>query len=522
MRDGQLARRVAIIGAGPAGLAALKSAREEGLEAVAFEAKDRPGGLWTEPGLVWNSLRTNLSRYSCVFSDHPHDRTTPLFPEGRRVAAYLAGYAARFGLDEAIRPGHRVMAVIPRTPGFRLMVEADGRIETHDTDAVIVASGVFAEALMPQGLTIGGAVMHAAAYRDPAVFAGKRVAVLGSAFSGADIAAEIAGVAERTVMLMRRPAWYVPRAVPVLPEAGFMPADAGDDRIRLRLPMDLVINSRARAQRLAALDGATAGRERWSWLDGIAGDQRRLHPLLDVPEDDLAAPMVISDALPAAVRSGRLELARAVDFDPARLTLQEGGRESRFDVLICATGYRPSLAMLAPGILEAIGYDPHDRLQPVLLGHCVFPEGVPDLAFVGMYRGPYFGVMELQARWAAAVLAGKLPRPDPLDLEHAVAAERAIRDVRPRPQFPHADYPAMCDALAEKLGVMPDLLHDGTGLGRFLWHGPVLPAQYRLSGRHARPDIALGTLAEVAVLFGQDAFGQGGLGQEGFSQQQED
>ena len=70
----------------------------------------------------------------------------------------------------------------------------------------------------------------------------------------------------------------------------------------------------------------------------------------------------------------------------------------------------------------------------------------------------------------------------------------------------------MCDALAEKLGVMPDLLHDGTALGRFLWHGPVLPAQYRLSGRHARPDIALGTLAEVAVLFGQDVFGHEGAG----------
>jgi dimethylaniline monooxygenase (N-oxide forming) len=50
----------------------------------------------------------------------------------------------------------------------------------------------------------------------------------------------------------------------------------------------------------------------------------------------------------------------------------------------------------------------------------------------------------------------------------------------------------------------------------------VLPAQYRLSGRHARPDIALGTLAEVAVLFGQDVFGQEVFDHEGAGRLQED
>ena len=35
----------------------------------------------------------------------------------------------------------------------------------------------------------------------------------------------------------------------------------------------------------------------------------------------------------------------------------------------------------------------------VILSHCVWlaPEGFGDLAFVGIYRGPYFAVLELQA-----------------------------------------------------------------------------------------------------------------------------
>lgn len=41
-----MARRVAVIGGGSAGLASIKSCLDEGLEPVCFESSDDIGGLW--------------------------------------------------------------------------------------------------------------------------------------------------------------------------------------------------------------------------------------------------------------------------------------------------------------------------------------------------------------------------------------------------------------------------------------------------------------------------------------------
>ncbi|MEN2991824.1 NAD(P)-binding domain-containing protein [Tistrella sp. BH-R2-4] len=508
-----MGRGIAIIGAGPAGLAALKAAQEEGLEAVAFEARAECGGLWSpDDGLVWRSLKTNLSRYTCGFSDHPHDPDSGLFPSAARMAAYLRGYARAHDLTGRIRHGHRVVAVTRAGAGWRLIADAGGRMVAYEADAVIVASGVFAQAALPPGAMLGvdERVSHAASYRGPEDFAGRRVVVVGGAFSGADIAAEISGCAADTVMLIRRPAWYVPRLVPA-PQAMMSHTSPALPPPRLppsrlpppRLPMDLVVNARAEAARARGLSPAVIAAERHAWLRGIVGDQGLLHPLLQVPDDGRLAPMVISDAVPDAIRSGRLRVMTAAQFDARRMVLHDGRHDLPVDDVIYATGYAPRLEMLPADVRAAVGYDPDDRLQPVLLAQSVFPDGIPGMAFVGMYRGPYFGVMDLQARWAAGVLSGRLPAPDRPAMDRAMAMERAIRDQRPRPQFPHADYPDMCDALAARLDVMPDL-DQTTTFGRFLWQGPVLPAHYRLRGAHARPAGARAVIAEVAALFGHD------------------
>lgn len=470
---------------------------------MAFEARADCGGLWSpDDGLVWRSLKTNLSRYTCGFSDHPHDPDSGLFPSAARMAAYLRGYARAHDLTGRIRHGHKVVAVTRAGTGWRLIADAGGRMVEHLADGVIVASGVFAQPALPPGVTVGadGRISHAASYRGPEGFAGRRVVVVGGAFSGADIAAEISGCAADTVMLIRRPAWYVPRLVPA-PQA--MMNHTNPTLPPPRLPMDLVVNARAEAARVRGLSSAMIAAERHAWLRGIVGDQGLLHPLLRVPDDGRLAPMVISDAVPDAIRSGRLRVMAAAQFDARRMVLHDGRYDLPVDDVIYATGYAPRLEMLPADIRAAVGYDPDDRLQPVLLAQSVFPDGIPGMAFVGMYRGPYFGVMELQARWAAGVLSGRLPAPDRAAMDRAMAVERAIRDQRPRPQFPHADYPDMCDALAARLDVMPDL-DQTTAFGRFLWHGPVLPAHYRLRGAHARPAGARAVIAEVAALFGHD------------------
>lgn len=74
------------------------------------------------------------------------------------------------------------------------------------------------------------------------------------------------------------------------------------------------------------------------------------------------------------------------------------------DSIILGTGYHTSLPFVPHGLLE--GCDFGDPFLPLPLHRNTFHPNLPGAAFVGMYFGPYFAIMELQA-----VSAGGL-RPD--------------------------------------------------------------------------------------------------------------
>jgi hypothetical protein len=72
------------------------------------------------------------------------------------------------------------------------------------------------------------------------------------------------------------------------------------------------------------------------------------------------------------------------------------------------------------------------------------------------------GVIELQARRTCAVLGGEVASPERDRQLAGIAAERKIRERRPRPQFPHRDYVEMADSLATELGGCPSPGRSGT------------------------------------------------------------
>ena len=82
---------VVIIGAGISGLSTAKYCSEANLRPLVLEKSDNIGGLWQPGGAPWESLRTNLSKYTCCFSDHDWPQDAPLFPR----AAELFGYIER-------------------------------------------------------------------------------------------------------------------------------------------------------------------------------------------------------------------------------------------------------------------------------------------------------------------------------------------------------------------------------------------------------------------------------------------
>ncbi|KAJ3203124.1 Cyclopentanone 1,2-monooxygenase (CPMO) [Dinochytrium kinnereticum] len=121
-------KRVAIIGAGASGLAAIKECREQGLDVVCFEAEPHVGGLWRyvpskDPttgedahSSVYQSAVMNSSKEMVslmAYSDFPVPKDWPAFLPHRFVAKYLNMYCDNFNLRKYIKFNRKVVSVSP-------------------------------------------------------------------------------------------------------------------------------------------------------------------------------------------------------------------------------------------------------------------------------------------------------------------------------------------------------------------------------------------------------------------------
>ncbi len=162
--------RVAIIGAGPSGLASAKYALEAGFAVTVFEASGGVGGQWqTSAGHsgVWPGMHTNTSRAMTAFSDFPPPAEHPLHPAAEQIHAYLEAYARAFGVVDRIRFETRVEEVRP-----------SWTVDGEPFDAVVVASGRFRRPRVPRVVAdFRGEVVHTFDYPGASAFAGRSVLV---------------------------------------------------------------------------------------------------------------------------------------------------------------------------------------------------------------------------------------------------------------------------------------------------------------------------------------------------------
>ncbi|WOO41775.1 NAD(P)-binding domain-containing protein [Rubellicoccus peritrichatus] len=212
----QCKKRVAIIGAGAAGLIAAREAIHEGLQIVVYEGAEDVGGVWiyrseVEDDLLgqsphkriycslYESLRTNLPRELMAFSDYPFDSRGggkdewPQFMTHHHVNQYLKNFAKNFGVYQHIQFQTKVVRVEKHENQKWLIQLDNGAIEIFD--AVMVCNGHYSKpriATVPGMEHFKGLLMHSHNYRRPKPFSGKRVVVLGAGASGEDISREIA------------------------------------------------------------------------------------------------------------------------------------------------------------------------------------------------------------------------------------------------------------------------------------------------------------------------------------------
>ncbi|WP_106399033.1 flavin-containing monooxygenase [Actinocorallia populi] len=394
-------RRVAVIGAGAAGLAAAKALLDAGVEVAVHERSGRPGGLWARddpggPSPAYASLHLNTSKGRTEFADFPMPRDWPDYPSADRVAGYLADYAEKFALTPFLRLRSTVTSV-EREEGGGWTVTADpGGAERYD--AVVVANGHNWDPRLPEPAYPGafaGEQLHAHAYRDAEAFRDRRVLVVGMGNSAMDIAVDASYVARGPVLLSAR------QGVHIVPKYLFgRPSDATGGALSV-LPWRL-------RQRLAqAMLRLAVGAPQDYGLPAPRGGLFQNHP-------------TISDTILHRLTHGEVVVRPGVErLDGDRVVFTDGSSDP-VDVIVWATGYRVSIPFLSA---RWLGADP----EALPLYKRVFHLEDPSLVFVGLMQstGAALPVVEAQAKLAAAYLSGSYALPEPPEQRRAVA--RALR-----------------------------------------------------------------------------------------------
>jgi dimethylaniline monooxygenase (N-oxide forming) len=430
--------RVAIVGAGPGGLVAAKYAIEAGLDVTVFEAGDDLGGQWDVTAGhsgVWPGMHTNTSRAMTAFSDFPAPADHPLHPAAEQVHAYLHAYARRFGVSGRIR--------------FRSPVEsvrAGWEVDGEPFDRVVVASGRFRKPSIPGALRqFTGELLHAFDYPGARPFHDRRTLVYGNGISGLEIASDLAATAP-VVSAFRKPRYVIQKVVDGVSSDWQWYTQYGALERRF----------------LRSDDWSRRQRERILRVAGNPAEFGAPEPDTDIR---VAGISLCQDYL-AQISEGAITCRPAIAAVRGRQVSFVDGSTGDYDAIICATGYELDIPYFDRDLWSAVGPG------LVLYQRTLHPDA-PGLGVIGQFlaQGPYFPLLELQARLIVATWTGQVALPDEATMRATIAQGEPPLD-------PHN---ALALTLAEELGVAPNAT-DWPELSEALMFGPMLPPRYRLSG----------------------------------------
>ncbi len=189
---------VVIIGAGQAGLATAFYLHRAGISPTLLDSQVGPGGAWRH---VWPTM-TLFS--PSQMSNLPGMQMPPFagFPPAQHVVDYLTAYEHRY--EFRIERPVRVDEV--SFDGDSYTVRA-GDLQWHARH-VVAATGTWSSLFVPSYPGVfPGTQWHTMNYPGVEPFVGARVAVVGGANSGAQIAAELTEVADVTWYTRGAPRW---------------------------------------------------------------------------------------------------------------------------------------------------------------------------------------------------------------------------------------------------------------------------------------------------------------------------
>lgn len=333
--------RIAIIGAGPAGIASGRELLQKGFtEFTIFDALDAPGGTWrlhTYPGLA-----CDVWAHSYTFSYAPNPNWSASFVDQPEIQAYLARCTTEFGLDPHLKLNTYIDSAHYQDNGSWTLQSRAG--EVFEFDVVINAMGNQHTPLFPdvKGMdSFQGDSWHGTRWNHDVDLAGKRIAIVGSAASAVQIVPEVAKIAGHLTVLQRSANWVMPR--------GKKPYSEAQRKRFARFPFLMKLLKKWQGTLMGQVEHAvTNGHNRMGQFENMV--RKFIDRTIDDPQmrADLTPDSrygckrgLVSDGFYPALTQDNVQLIASglQEVTPTGLITQDG-TVVEVDVIIYCTGYR--------------------------------------------------------------------------------------------------------------------------------------------------------------------------------------
>lgn len=384
-------RKIAVIGAGPSGITALKNLLDQGLDAVAFDLNHDVGGNWIyseneSHSSVFETTHIISSKTLSQYADFTFDDFDPAisdYPSHDELRRYFQAYAAKFNLYEHIRFNTHVLHCERISDQeWKVTTESEGLTQTNSFTDLVVCNGHHWNPRWPKYPgEFTGEFLHSHSFKKSLPFKDKRVLVIGGGNSACDVAVETSRVSKMTAISWRR-------GYRIIPKFFFgQPSDKIGERsswIPLRIRsffFDLLL-------KIMIGDNSLYG------LRSVENKFGETHP-------------TINDELLYKIRHGKVKPRLDIKKLSGKKVIFEDGLEEEYDTIIACTGYYLSHPFFDRDLIDY-------SHGPVPLYLKMFHPEYKNLYFAGMFQplGCIWPGAELQAKIMARELAGKWERPE--------------------------------------------------------------------------------------------------------------
>ncbi|KAJ1022422.1 hypothetical protein NDA16_003411 [Ustilago loliicola] len=480
--------RVAVIGAGFAGISTAKYLTQYGHQVTVFETCADVGGVWSK-ARRYPGLATQNSKETYSLSDMPMPKHYPTWPAAQQVQDYLEAYVDKHDLRKLIRFNTTVERADPIEDGWEVISKTKGgESKTEEFGHLVVATGTFSRGKIPayKGVeefkAAGGYICHSSDLGlDPKTIEDKDILVIGYGKSSCDVANAVSAKAKSTTLVARRLIWKLPRMIRGIPYQYLLLTRLGESLFEYITPsgFEKWFNSGSgRFIRNGMLNS----------LQWVVTGQLKLARLGLVPEgpfEEIARSTISlsTEGLYKNIEAGKVTVRRDAEIE--RLTtdsttskpiaILKDGSTLPCDLLICATGFNQDIPFL-PRHVQKKFLDEHENF---LLHKHILPPGVANLTFNG-YNSSLFCPTSSEAAtlWIAAHLAGLTNLPSEEEMREAAKLKLEWLDARSNGKHAHGT-----NLVPFSLHSIDDTLKDidlqlGTWGTMRQWLLPVRPGDY--------------------------------------------